>query len=68
MIIQNPLKKEPSKPEIIPKDFIPDPKGKEKIEEIIRGLLKEKGITEDVNPEERKRQLKDQAKTLMEEK
>ncbi len=41
--IQQPIKKEIPNPEIIPKDFIRDPEGQKKIQEIISSISKGKG-------------------------
>lgn len=56
--------KESPPPEIIPKDFVPDPHGKERLEEIIGSLSIKKSISPPHNEEERREQLEQQKKEL----
>ncbi len=65
MAISTPPKKEPPPPEIIPKDFVPDPQGKERLEGIIKSLSKEKELpTHNFDSERRRSELQLQANQL----
>lgn len=61
--LQTTIKESPP-PEIIPKDFVPDPYGKERLEEIIGSLSTKKSISPSHNEQERRKQLEQQKKEL----